>query len=220
MRAMVGVHQVSDHTRLVIFLSHANSDGPLVERTARALSELTLQPFVAAHHVAPAEEWLPQLEAELLRADVLAAFLSPAFRDSAWTDQEIGHALGRRRMVIPIQLDKSMAPHGFLHRYQSLPAFNMTPDQIAASIFQLLLGYPETRTPLRNIVFRRLKSDRSEVRLQAWVARAVTFDRLTGSEHTELSAALESNPVIRNNSLFASSLRDIINRGFSSEGAE
>jgi TIR domain len=211
---------MSDPAGIAVFLSHANEDAELVSQTAHALQALGLKAFVAAHHIAPTDEWLPQLEDELLRAEVLAAFLSAAFRKSEWTDQEVGYALGQRRKIIPVQLDKASVPHGFLNRYQSLPAFDMAADDIAASIFDLLLDHAQTQPPLRRIVCDRLKTDRDDTRLKAWVGKVARFKRLSRDEVTALRHALQTNPVLRNDFSLARVLQDIIDRKYGNEGSE
>jgi hypothetical protein len=44
-----------------------------------------------------------------------AVFLHEGFRDSVWTDQEVGYCLDRRLPILPIKYDAD--PHGFLARY-------------------------------------------------------------------------------------------------------
>ena len=45
--------------------------------------------------------------------------MSPGFRDSGWTDQEVGWALGRDLITIPVSAEGAM-PHGFLGSYQAV----------------------------------------------------------------------------------------------------
>ena len=50
--------------------------------------------------------------------DALAAILTPGFNESKWTDQEVGVAVGRGSLIIPIR--KGMNPYGFIGKYQGM----------------------------------------------------------------------------------------------------
>jgi hypothetical protein len=54
----------------------------------------------------------------LRTCEVLVAYLTPAFHESRWTDQEVGWALGREVVIIPIQA--GVVPYGFLAAYQAV----------------------------------------------------------------------------------------------------
>lgn len=208
---------VRGHGRLAIFLSHANQDAALVRETAAGLSTLGIHGFVATHDVTPAEEWLPQLEEELIRAQVLAAFLSPAFRESSWTDQEIGYALGQRHKIIPVQLTQVLLPHGFLQRYQSLAVMGMDGVQIAEAMFELLLENSDTQPYLRDNVIQRVMSERSETALWKWLDRAGRIRELTQEECEQLRRVIETNPVIRNSRPLKAEIEKLMN-GESADG--
>lgn len=59
------------------------------------------------------------------------------FRDSQWTDQELGFCMARDRLIIPLEF--GVVPYGFLGRYQSLPISGKEPFAVALSIFELLV---------------------------------------------------------------------------------
>src|SRR5262249_10289230 len=117
--------------RYNVFISHAVQDATLVSSIAVALRYEGLRAFVATYHITPANEWLPDLERELRSCAALVALLSPAFRSSQWTDQEVGFALAFQRKIIPLQISANGLPHGFLQRYQALRVDNMSARQIA-----------------------------------------------------------------------------------------
>lgn len=197
---------------LRIFLSHAREDIAVAQATAAALSNLGLTPFMAARHIRPAREWLPRLERELTASDALAAFLTPAFRTSAWADQEVGYALAKGKKVLPIQLELMSAPHGFIERYQAVQASNMTPHDIALSIFDWLLSYDDARQELKYLVISNLRNDRSEAGLRLWITRLMQLSKASTADIAAILAAAEANSMIATNPSLRNDIQSIIER--------
>ena len=51
----------------------------------------------------------------------MCALLTEGFHESNWTDQEVGFALARGILVIPVKYES--APYGFMGRIQAQPGF-------------------------------------------------------------------------------------------------
>ncbi len=85
-----------------LFLSHVSQHKVKVAELKRELSHLGVSSFVAHEDIEPTLEWQNEIERALMSTDALAALLTPEFHESKWTDQEIGFALGRGTLVIPI----------------------------------------------------------------------------------------------------------------------
>jgi hypothetical protein len=75
--------------------------------------------------------------------DALAAILMPGFKESNWTDQEVGVAFGRGVLIIPII--RGLNPYGFIGKYQGLQAAGKQVPQVADQVFQTLIASPLTR---------------------------------------------------------------------------
>lgn len=54
------------------------------------------------HTIAAYKEWQDEIEKALFAMDALAVILTPKFNGSKWTDQEVGVAVGRAVLIIPI----------------------------------------------------------------------------------------------------------------------
>lgn len=193
--------QGKDQPDYSVFLSHAVDDGALANAIASALPDEGLRGFVATHQITPAQEWLPELESELRSCDALTAVLSPAFRSSQWTDQEIGFALACRHKIIPLQTSVDGLPHGFLQRFQGLLVAGMSGRQIATRIFDVLYAYPDEQSRLADIVIAKLEAERSLPRINVWVRRLELLDHLDDGRLEMVERALQTNAVIRNNTL-------------------
>ncbi|MGB9431740.1 MAG: toll/interleukin-1 receptor domain-containing protein [Candidatus Acidiferrum sp.] len=110
----------------------------------RVLRRYGISGFVAHVDIEPTREWQDEIEFALLSMDALAAIMMPGFKESNWTDQEVGAAIGRCVLVIPIM--RGATPHGFIGKFQGLNAEGKSVGQIAESIFNILTTSPSTRS--------------------------------------------------------------------------
>ena len=85
-----------------LFLSHLSSFKQTTGKLQAALRKFGISAFVAHVEIEPTREWLDEIEAGLHSMDALAAILMPGFKESNWTDQEVGVAVGRGVLIIPI----------------------------------------------------------------------------------------------------------------------
>ncbi|UOG91010.1 MAG: toll/interleukin-1 receptor domain-containing protein [Candidatus Thiothrix sulfatifontis] len=112
------------------------------------LKRFGISAFVAHVDIEPTKEWQDEIEAGLFSMDALAAILMQGFKESNWTDQEVGIAIGRGVLVIPIV--KGVTPYGFIEKYQGLNVGNgnKTIMQVAKEIFGILVASPKSRTKM------------------------------------------------------------------------
>lgn len=130
------------HFRL--FLSHLASFKKTTSQLQAALRAYGISSFVAHVDIEPTREWMQEIEAALLSMDALAAILMPGFKESNWTDQEVGVAVGRGVLVIPII--RGLNPYGFISKYQGLHADGKTIADVAKALFKILATSPKTRS--------------------------------------------------------------------------
>ena len=74
--------------------------------------------FVAHSDIEPTRTWQKEIEKALFSMDVLIALMTEDFSDSNWTDQEIGVAIGRNVLILPIRMGAD--PYGFIGKYQAI----------------------------------------------------------------------------------------------------
>jgi TIR domain len=140
-----------------LFLSHLSSFKKNTGLLQAALRRFGISAFVAHVDIEPTKEWLDEIEAGLYSMDALAAILMPGFKESNWTDQEVGVAVGRGVLVIPIM--KGLNPYGFISKYQGLNAEGKSVAAVANDVFRILVASPKTRA--------RMLSCLTETTLQA-----------------------------------------------------
>jgi len=126
-----------------LFLSHLASYKHKIAMLQTALFKYGISSFVAHEDIEPTKEWLHEIERALLSMDALAAILTPGFKDSNWTDHEVGIAIGRNCLVIPIR--KGMDPYGFIGKYQGFQGESKTVEEVARGIFFILASNKKTK---------------------------------------------------------------------------
>lgn len=85
-----------------LFLSHVSTHKSEVSKLKEELLSYRISGFIAHEDIEPTKEWLTEIELALNSAHALAALVTPDFCQSNWTDQEVGIALGKGLLVIPI----------------------------------------------------------------------------------------------------------------------
>jgi TIR domain len=119
--------------RIRLFFSHTSAHKQLVGAIAGVLEKWPFACFVAHEEIEPSLAWQEVIESALATCHALVAFITEDFRMSAWCDQEVGWALGRGLVVIPVRLTSN--PHGFTGAIQAVPgSASDAPERIAERI--------------------------------------------------------------------------------------
>jgi hypothetical protein len=163
------------HFRL--FLSHLASFKVQTSHLQTALRKYAISSFVAHEDIEPTREWQDEIEAALQTMDALAAILMPGFLESKWCDQEVGFAVGRNSLVIPIR--KGLDPYGFIGKFQGIQAQSKTIGEVAEAIFTTLVKSPKTKSKILHA-------------LSGAISNATTSEE--GIEKVDLLKSLDSIP--------------------------
>lgn len=120
-----------------VFLSHKSEFKVGAAKIEAHLSNYGIASFVAHEDIEPVQEWVVEIELALSSMDVLVALLTDKFSESNWTDQEVGVAVGRGVLVIPVRLGKD--PYGFIGKYQAVPGVGKSAAKLADEIYEVIL---------------------------------------------------------------------------------
>lgn len=131
-----------------LFISHLSSFKKTIGFLKKELEKYGISAFVAHEDIEPTKEWQEEIEKGLFSMDALCAILMPGFKDSNWTDQEVGIAIGRGVLVIPVR--KELDPYGFIGKYQGYQSLGKNVDDVAEGVFDILHKNPKTRNRIIN----------------------------------------------------------------------
>jgi TIR domain len=102
-----------------LFMSHRDTHKKTAHALAELLNEFAISSFVAHDTIEPDSVWQNEIEKALDTMEVMIALISDDFFESAWTNQEIGFALGKGVPVVLVRIG-SVDPKGFLHMRQAV----------------------------------------------------------------------------------------------------
>ncbi|NVK23115.1 MAG: toll/interleukin-1 receptor domain-containing protein [Kangiellaceae bacterium] len=133
-----------------LFISHLASFKVQTSNLQSVLKKYGISAFVAHEDIEPSREWQNEIEAGLQTMDALAAILMDGFKESNWCDQEVGVAVGRDVLIIPVR--RGLDPYGFIGKYQGIQAQNKTVGEVADAIFTTIVRSPKTRMKMLRAV--------------------------------------------------------------------
>jgi hypothetical protein len=129
-----------------LFISHLSTFKETIGRLKTELEKYGISSFVAHEDIEPTKEWQEEIEKSLFSMDAMCAVLMPGFKESNWTDQEVGVAVGRGVLVIPIL--KELDPYGFIGKYQGFQAQGKNIAQVAEAVFLIITKNSKTRNKI------------------------------------------------------------------------
>jgi hypothetical protein len=138
-----------------LFLTHVSSIKVQTQSLKTALAAHGIAGFVAHSDIEPTRDWQNVIEGALRTMDALAALVTPDFLSSKWCDQEVGVAVGRNKLVIPVRLGAD--PHGFLGRYQGVAGKGLSFAALARQLFEILAKHPRTSERLVGGVLKKFE---------------------------------------------------------------
>lgn len=177
-----------------LFVSHISSFKVKASHLKNELEKYGISAFVAHEDIEPIKQWQDEIEKGLFTMDALCALLMPGFKESNWTDQEIGVAIGRKILIIPII--KELDPYGFIGKYQGYKANNKKIHEVAESIFEIISKNSKTRNKYLNIIIELFLFSNSK---EEALNRIKILNRL--DTITEEKAAVMHNRVTDNQNL-------------------
>jgi hypothetical protein len=197
---------------LRLFLSHTHHHKETTARLQQVLLTYGVTSFVAHEDIQPAEEWLQEIEKGLASMDALAAVLTPEFSGSSWTDHEVGIAVGRGVLVIPIR--KGQDPYGFIGKYQGFQAAGKTVGDVAKGIFEILAKNGKTKSKLADAIVGKILASKAADEYRHWLELLIEFDTVPTKHLEQIRAnAAALAPVKRSESLYDWTDRFLKDRG-------
>lgn len=134
-------------TKFRLFISHIAKHKGKATRLKECLASYSVSGFVAHEDIHPTLEWQVEIERALYNMDAFLAIHTPGFKDSFWTQQEVGFALGRGAKIISFKMGED--PTGFISRQQALARQGKTAERIAQEVDTILSADPLTSGKLQ-----------------------------------------------------------------------
>jgi len=180
-----------------LFLSHTSKHKVEASNIQKAMAKYAISVFVAHEDIEPTKEWQNEIELALSSMDALATLLTEGFAESKWCDQEVGVAIGRKILVVPIRM--GIDPYGFIGKYQGVAGANKTTEDLCANIFEILGTHDTTKTRVTAALVTKLCGAESFAESKATVGYLNGLkENVTPKMAEKLNAATKNNSQVYN----------------------
>lgn len=97
-----------------VFISYSTEDMQFVEQVQQMLISASINVFVADHSVLPGQSLSSEIISAIKSCDLFVLLWSKKSQSSEWVPQEIGIAKAAGRSIIPLMLEPTLEPSGFI----------------------------------------------------------------------------------------------------------
>lgn len=178
-----------------LFISHLASKKEKAHELKVSLARYQVAAFVAHDDIEPSREWQGEIESALRTMDALAAIVEPGFVESRWCDQEVGVAMGKGKLIVPLRTGAD--PHGFMGKYQGIQAKGVLIATVAECVFEVLLRNPRSSARMAEALVERMIVSNSWEQAKRNASLLERAPALTTPQIARLMQALESNRQIK-----------------------
>lgn len=193
-----------------LFISHASAKKASAHRLKEALAAFRVTAFVAHDDIEPTKEWQAEIERALRTMDSLLAIVTAEFVASRWCDQEVGIAIGRNKLVLP--LCAGADPHGFMGKHQGIRVNGLDVNVIAAKVVDALVQNSLSAPRMADALIERLATSNSWQTTKRSMAILEKVPRLNASQVAQLVRTLEENPEVSNAAQVPDKIKSLIAR--------
>ncbi|MCF5759978.1 toll/interleukin-1 receptor domain-containing protein [Aeromonas veronii] len=193
-----------------LFLSHLASFKVQTSHLQSALRKYAISSFVAHEDIEPTKQWQEEIEAALHTMDALVAILMPGFQESRWCDQEVGFAVGRDVLVIPLR--KGLDPYGFIGKYQGIQAQNKTIGDVAEAIFRTLIKSPKTKNKILMAMSGAVSNASSPEEALDKVSILKSLDNISVELLDSLKQEVSDNPLLMESQEFINAFNALLSK--------
>jgi hypothetical protein len=146
-----------DDTRLRVFVSHLSTEKEKATRIRDCMRAASMSAFVAHEDIEPTLEWQVQIERALNSMELFVSMHTLGFRDSVWTQQEIGFAVARGVKIIAVRFEED--PTGFIQKNQALSRGEKRAEQLVKEIKALIMKDERLRERYEQCIQNDLRDD-------------------------------------------------------------
>ena len=196
--------------RLRIFISHLFEHKLYAKKLQKELSIRGMTAFVAHVDIKPNAEWLMEIERALRTCDALVALLHPNFNESAWTDHEVGFALGRDVPVFGVDL--GVTPYGLIGKNQAFKGAGKSEQEVAIQLFHSMRSNPQTSAGLADFIANMFLASGDLAKASErfdWLENLPNWKKGLSNS---LVAGLESNEIIGGDTDLSGRVLDLVRK--------
>jgi hypothetical protein len=145
-----------------LFISHTSNNRERAGKLSEVMQSWGVNAFVAHDSIEPTRDWQEVIQGALERCHAMCVIVTPDLLESRWCDQEIGFALARRVLIVPLRIGAD--PHGFIGKFQAISVpvdHSLKAYQVAHRVFDALARNRLTATAMAASIVRRFANSGS-----------------------------------------------------------
>lgn len=179
-----------------LFLSHSARHKQFVGAVARELAVVGVHGFVAHDTMTVSKPWQAQIEQALNSMQAFVAIVHSEFNESAWCQQEVGWALGRRVPYFAVRMGTD--PVGFIGREQWPSAVASNEVEVVVQLAAWIASIPELGQTMVDGLFAALESAGNYYDAGATAERIAALNSLSNEQFARLDAIFWGNDQVYN----------------------
>lgn len=173
------------------FLSYSSEDKEVAADIQQHLRRFGFEAFLAHNDIEPSEEWQQRIISELKACQVFIPILTDNFTESAWTDQEVGFALSRDVLIIP--LNAGINPYGFIGKIQALTVAPRDIERTCVSIAEIVVRRKQFNKDIVRAIIQTFGESDSYEEAKRNSSYLLKFKHLLNTRHISQIKKLAAN---------------------------
>ena len=185
-------------SKLLVFISYSSANKHLAGNIKKCFQTYSgFEVFVAHDDIMPATNWEINILKNLRKTDLFIPLLTDNYRNSEFTDQELGMALALGKIIIPLKFS-TLNPYGFFRTTQALKCTEENKglvNAVTATIF-LLTNNPDYKlldTPTKDAVISALSKSTSYKTTSTILGMLTKLSGFTRNQLTAITHCFENN---------------------------
>lgn len=174
-----------------LFISHSAHHKQFIADVASELAVVGIHGFVAHDSMTVTKPWQAQMEQALRSMQAFVAIVHPEFLTSAWCQQEVGWALGRKVPHFAVRMGAD--PVGFIGHEQWPSASGADATTVAAHISAWASSIPDLSETMTDGLFTALEAANNYMDAGATGSRIATLSNLTDDQWRRLGEIFWAN---------------------------
>jgi hypothetical protein len=183
-----------------LFISHLAKHKEKVVHIKNNLEIYGISSFIAHEDVKPSREWQNEIEKALHTMDALTAILMDGFKESMWCDQEVGFAVGKEVLIIPVK--KDLDPYGFIAKYQFIQGDGKNIPEVSKEIFNTIVNNDKTRDMILTSLTNLISNSTHEQRAHKQLRILSEIDDLPKETLIQMAEQIKNNTVLMKSKSF------------------
>ncbi|WP_323588740.1 toll/interleukin-1 receptor domain-containing protein [Aliarcobacter butzleri] len=193
-----------------IFISHLAKHKEQATNLRNVLKSYGISGFVAHVDIEPSKEWQSEIEIALHTMDAIVVILMEGFKESNWCDQEVGFAVGKDTLIIPIK--KDLDPYGFIAKYQAINGNNKNVGEVAQEVFNTIIKHSKSKNKMLSILTNLVGKSTNVSDAIKRINILINISNIPEELLVQMLEQIYNNSILKNSNIFISNLNNLLEK--------